>query len=125
MATIEEIIGTQKAALLLAAKERLKRAAATMIAETPSHTGRTRCSFQAALNAEATGTDPLHRGAAIDPTGQSALDQIFAVIDQATAEDKVFITSDYWNAQHVEGGDLKHPGHYMVEKAIEEFSHVD
>ena len=119
MASIQEIIGAEKAAMLAAVKERLRAVAAELIADTPSRSGRTRCSFVASIGSPESDTDPKGRGAGIDPAGQGALDQINSVIDSVELGDRLFITSDYPNARRQDQGDRHDAPHHMVERAAQ------
>ena len=122
MASIQEIIGAQQVALLQAAKTRIMATASEVIANTPARTGRTKCSFQAAIGAPPTDTDPKHRGAAIDPSGQSALAEIATVVDQLQPGDKIFLASDYPNFSRTDEGDHKMAPHQQVERALVDWS---
>ena len=121
MVSVADMIARAKADLLRTAKDRATNAASALIAATPGRSGRTRCSFVAALNAVPTDTDPRRRGAAIDPSGQPALDQIQATIERLKPGDTVVVVSDFRNAWRQEEGTRKYPGRPMVEAAVTGF----
>ena len=116
MTLAAEMIEAAKAQMLAAAKAKTLAAAELMIDLTPTRTGRTRCSFEAAIGAPATDTDRGH--AAADPSGAPALEQIAGVIEAMQPGDTVFITSDYPNAARLDAGDSHEPPHAMLDPCL-------
>ena len=122
MATIEEMIGEAKAAMLLAAKEKIFLAAKEMVDLTPARTGRTRSSFKASIGQPAHDTDPKRNGGPIDHDGAGALAAIAEVIDTVKPGDVLYVSSDYRNAIALDEGTQRLAPHQMAERAAADWS---
>lgn len=119
---VDEWIEACKRSLLEDVKSRSRRAAQTLIINTPVRQhARIRNSFKASVNSVPENTDSGH-GKNLDKSGQTALEAIFLQIDKLKLGDELSVVSDCPGAIELEEGGKNTPPARMVSAAVNQWS---